>query len=183
MGFNKSEYSEGEQLRQIPGFEGIYVISNYGKVQRLVAGNNTYAGKILKPILNKKTGYLYIKLTKQGKVFKKQLHILVAKLFLPEQKDETLIVDHKDGNKQNPRVDNLEWITRAENTKRAIAMGLQPLCFGARNGATKLSFDTVLAIREEYKTNKTTQKELAKKYGLSNVYISNLINKRYRAEK
>ncbi|MEI7590601.1 MAG: NUMOD4 domain-containing protein, partial [Deltaproteobacteria bacterium] len=76
MSFDKSEYNRGEVVQQIPGFEGLYTISSYGKVQRLVAGNNTYPGKILKPLLNKKTGYPYVKLTKNGKVYKKQLHLL-----------------------------------------------------------------------------------------------------------
>jgi hypothetical protein len=183
MGFDKSEYSEGERLRQIPGFEGLYVCSNYGKVQRLTSGNNTFAGKVLKPIINRKTGYPYVKLTKQGKVHKKQLHILVAQLFLPEPKEEGLIVNHIDGNKENPKVTNLEWITRSENTKHAIRTGLQKLCYGKDNGATKINFSKISELRADYETGNFTQKELAEKYNLSLVYVSNIINKKFRADK
>lgn len=183
MAFNKSEYSEGEQLRQIPGFEGLYVVTSFGKVQRLTAGNNTFAGKILKPIINRKTGYPYVKLTKSGKVYKKQLHILVAQLFLPEHKNENLIVNHIDGNKENPKVTNLEWITRSENTKHAIRTGLQKLCYGSDNGATKMKFNDVEKLRAEYDAGTVTQKELAEKYGVSLVYVSNLITKKFRAER
>lgn len=183
MGFDKSEYLVGEQLRQIPGFEGLYVISNYGKVQRLVSGNNTFAGKILQPLINKKTGYPYVKLTKNGKVYKKQLHILVAQLFLPEPKEEGLIVNHKDGNKLNPFYKNLEWITRSENAKHAIRTGLQSICYGKDNGATKMDFKDVQALREEYASGNVMQKELAEKYGISVVYVSNLVHKKFRAER
>lgn len=183
MGFDKSEYLEGEQLRQVPGFEGLYVISNYGKVQRLTAGNNTYAGKVLKPLVNKRTGYPYVKLTKNGKVYKKQLHIMVAQLFLEDPHNDNLIVNHIDGNKQNPYYKNLEWITRSENTKHAIRHGLQKLCFGADNGATRLKFNQVESLRSDYESGKFTQKELSEKYGVSLVYVSNLINKKFRAER
>ena len=181
MGFDKSEYLEGEQLRQIPGFEGIYVISNYGKVQRLTSGNNTFAGKVLKPMVNKKTGYPYVKLTKNGKVYKKQLHILVAQLFLPAPKDENYIVNHIDGNKLNPKHTNLEWISRSENTKHAIEHGLQPLCYGEKNGAAKLTDEQVASIREQYASKQYTQKQLATMYGVTSVYISNLVTGKFRS--
>jgi hypothetical protein len=183
MGFEKTEYHKDEQLRMIPGYEGIYAISNYGKVQRLAAGNQTYIGKVLKPIINKKTGYPYVKLCNKGKALKAQLHILVANLFLLPPTNSAFIVNHKDGNKLNPVYTNLEWISRSDNAKHAIKTGLQKLCFGEKNGATRLKFDDVKAIREAFASGKVSQKELSEKYGISVVYVSNLVNKKYRAER
>jgi hypothetical protein len=149
----------------------------------LTSGSNTFAGKVLKPITNRKTGYVYVKLTKQGKVHKKQLHILVAQLFLPEPKVEGLIVDHIDGHKDNPKATNLEWITRSENSKRAIKLGLQKLCYGEDNGATKISFSKITELRADYETGNFLQRELAEKYNLSLIYVCNIINKKFRVEK
>lgn len=171
-----------EQIRMIPGYEGLYAITNYGRVTRLTNGHNTHIGKVLKPLVNKKTGYPYVKLTKNGKVYKKQLHILVAQLFLDPPEKEEFIVNHIDGNKLNPKWTNLEWISRSENTKHAIRTGLQKLCYGEDNGATKISDKKVQQLREEYALGNVTQKELADKYNISVVYVSNLINNKFRAE-
>jgi hypothetical protein len=182
MGFDKTEYLENEQIRMVPGFEGLYSITNYGKVQRLVAGHNTYVGKVLKPLINKRTGYPYVKLTKNGKVFKKQLHILVAQLFLSTPEKEEFIVNHIDGNKLNPKWINLEWISRSDNTKHAIRTGLQKLCYGENNGASKLKAVEVKQLREDYTSGNYNQKQLAEKYNISVVYVSNLINNKFRTE-
>lgn len=183
MGFEKTEYHPDEQLRMIPGYEGLYAVSNYGKIQRLAAGNQTYIGKVLKPIINKKTGYPYVKLCNRGKTTKVQLHILVANLFLDPPANPAFIVNHKDGNKENPAYTNLEWISRSDNAKHAIKTGLQRLCFGEKNGASKLKFREVQDIRQAFASGRLSQKEIAQKYGISVVYVSNLINKKYRVKR
>lgn len=182
-GFEASSYAKDEKLSMIPGYEGLYTVSNYGKVQRLAAGNQTYIGKILKPIINRKTGYPYVKLCHKGKATKAQLHILVAELFLPPPSNPKFIVNHIDGNKLNPVYTNLEWISRSDNAKHAIRTGLQKLCFGKQNGATKMPFEEVENLRAEFAAGGISQKALAEKYGITPVYACNLINKKYRAKR
>ena len=167
----------------IQGYEGLYAVSDYGRIRRLVSGTNTYAGKILTPIINRKTGYPYVKLVKNGKTHKVKLHLTVAQAFLDPPTDPNFIVNHIDGDKTNAHVVNLEWISRSENTKHAIKLGLQPLCYAERNGMSKLSNEQVEEIKRLYATNEYTQKQLADKFELSKTYVNYLLNGKYRNEK
>ena len=99
-----------EIWRDIEGFEGLYQVSNLGRTKRLYKNDKE---KILKPFFNR-YGYLYINLYKEGKRETCRVHRLVAKAFIPnpENKPE---VNHKDEDKTNNKVENLEWMTRREN--------------------------------------------------------------------
>lgn len=166
----------------IQGFEGLYAVSDYGRIRRLVSGTNTYAGKVLSPIINRKTGYPYVKLVKNGKTHKAKLHLTVAQAFLDPPSDPNFIVNHIDGNKLNAHVKNLEWISRSENTKHAIKLGLQPLCYAEKNGMSKLSNEQVEEIKRLYATKEYTQQQLADKFELSKTYVNYLLNGKYRNE-
>ena len=101
-----------EEWEDIEGYEGIYQVSNLGRVKSLNY-NRTKKEKILKPQLHRK-GYLYVVLYKEGKGRHYKIHRLVAQAFIPnpENKPE---VNHKDEDKTNNKVENLEWTTRREN--------------------------------------------------------------------
>jgi hypothetical protein len=88
-----------------------YEVSNTGKIR------NINLNKELK--LSSNTGYLYIFLSKNNKRSKGYIHRLVAESFL-EKTNDKLVVNHKDGNKENNNIENLEWITQGENVKHAI---------------------------------------------------------------
>ena len=99
-----------EIWKDIEGYEGIYQVSNLGRTKRLYKNDKE---KILKPFSNK-DGYLIVNLCKEGKVKSRSVHRLVAQAFIPnpENKPE---VNHKDENKSNNKVENLEWVTSKEN--------------------------------------------------------------------
>lgn len=97
-----------EIFKDIQGYEG-YQISNLGNVKSLKFGKE----RILKPAKNHK-GYLYVVLSKQGKGKSYLIHRLVTKAFIPNPQNLPQ-VNHKDENKNNNIVDNLEWCTNEYN--------------------------------------------------------------------
>lgn len=112
-----------ELWKDIKGYEGLYQISNFGKVYSKI-GNLRY--KNPHPIMMKydsSGGYARVMLSKD-KVFKRFLvHRLVAEAFIPNPLNKPE-VNHIDGNKLNNCVDNLEWVTCKENKRHAIKNGL-----------------------------------------------------------
>lgn len=86
-----------------------YDVSNFGNVRQ------NKKNKILKLHINKKNGYVYVTIRdNNGKYLNKRVHRLVAEAFIknPENKSD---VNHKDFNRHNNVVNNLEWVTRSEN--------------------------------------------------------------------
>ena len=123
-----------EIWKDIKGYEGLYQVSNLGKVKSLKKEVNFYSGlykevkkrKYKERIINlKKTnrGYMNITLYKNGIRKHFNVHRLVADTFIlnPNNLPE---VNHKDGNKENNCVDNLEWVTRSENMQHSLKTGL-----------------------------------------------------------
>ena len=96
-----------EVWQDIPGYEGLYQASTYGRVKSLK--RNTTSGKILKPRL-KKTGYFQYGLCKNGRIKAFESQRLIAITFLPNYHNYSC-VNHIDENPKNNRVDNLEWCT------------------------------------------------------------------------
>lgn len=78
------------------------------------------------------TGYITVLLTVDGKKKNYLVHRLVAQTFIPN-KDNLPIVNHKDGNKLNNSVDNLEWVTQSQNRTHAIQTKISDLAYGKRN--------------------------------------------------
>ena len=106
-----------EIFKDIKGYEGMYQISDLGNVKSLERLNS--AGKHIKERLLKKdfdptTGYYSIGLNKDGKSKRLWIHRLVADAFLANP-NKYPQVNHKDENKRNNNVDNLEWCTETYN--------------------------------------------------------------------
>lgn len=93
----------------ITGYEGLYQISNLGRVKSLEkkAGLSNRKEKILKQHLDK-DGYVKVYLCKNSKVRFLSVHRLIAEAFIPNPNDLPQI-NHKDENKQNNKIENLEW--------------------------------------------------------------------------
>ena len=108
-----------EEWRDIKGYEGLYQVSNLGRVkslERYVWNGKAYAHKNEKIMsLDKlKNGYLTANLYKNNISKRHYIHRLVAQAFLSKSEKHTEI-NHKDENKANNCIDNLEWCTHKEN--------------------------------------------------------------------
>ncbi len=113
-----------ERWVDIPGYEGKYQISNYGRVLSLQYKKGS-TGRILiartpqrKTISGKTDMYPFVMLSKNNKVQVCKIHRAVAKAFVPNP-DNKPYVNHKDGNKDNNHAENLEWVTPLENNLHA----------------------------------------------------------------
>ena len=103
---------EKEFWKDVPGCDGFYQVSNFGRIKSLKSNI------ILKP-QKEKNGYLRFKL-KFGTKFKSVLaHRIVAMAFIPNPENKPQI-DHKDGNRINNKADNLCWVTQTENVNNPI---------------------------------------------------------------
>lgn len=118
-----------EIWKDAKGYEGYYEVSSLGRVRRKKCETIYKDGRvaffsetILKQGKNKK-GYLIVYLSVKSKKITRAVHRLVAETFIknPENKET---VNHKDCNKENNNVENLEWLTNKENMQHAFANGI-----------------------------------------------------------
>lgn len=110
--------------RWIAVYNGFYEVSDHGQVRRRIGGKGARAGLILKLSIAS-TGYPVVTLCVDGKRRVTHVHALVASAFLGDRGDG-LMVNHKDGDKTNNHISNLEYVTRAENMQHAARIGLLP---------------------------------------------------------
>lgn len=104
------------EWRFIEGTNGEYQVSDTGMVK------TTRSGKIMTPSVDQR-GYLRVALYKSNRNKRYKVHRLVAQAFLPNPEEKPQ-VNHKDGNKQNNTVCNLEWVTNNQNMSHARQNGL-----------------------------------------------------------
>lgn len=157
--------ANNEIWKDIKGYEGIYQISSFGRVISLNFNQKKSKG-FLKVILNRR--YPYVDLSKNNIVKHKSIHRLVAEAFL-ENKEEKPTVNHKDGNRLNNNLDNLEWATYSENNKHAHLTGLNRIsekCRKINSERNKLSgkkvfqYDFNYVLIKEHISQSLAAKEL-----------------------
>ena len=137
---------ETEIWKPIKGYEDTHDVSNLGRVRRSLTApirGSTKRGRILKG--DAATGYIRVTLRSDAKSDRKLLHRLVANAFLDGMPRQH--VNHKDGNKLNNRLDNLEYVTDQENVRHAWRMGLCKAHKGSDHGGAKLTDADVNRIR------------------------------------
>lgn len=165
-----------EIWKDIDGYEGRYQVSNLGNIKSLrYLGHNQE--RIMR-LSQHHTGYLIVQLGKHpAKTF--LVHTLVAKAFIPKEEGKRL-VNHKDGNKKNNCVCNLEWVSHLENTKHAIITGLRnPHNVPKRYGKDNLFSKAVLQYDPQGNFIKKwdCQSDVSRSFGVTPGAFSNVINK------
>lgn len=130
--------------REISGWPD-YEVSSQGDVRRTTPGFSTYPGKVLKPILNKTTGYFAVCLSNCRRKKRTDIHRLVALTFLGPQSSPSHLVAHYDGVRTNNCVTNLRWATQRENLSDMHRHGTALV--GSANPMSKLDEIDCEAIR------------------------------------
>lgn len=159
-----------EIWKDIVGYEGYYQVSNLGRIKsldRTVTRNDgvkQFKKGIIKTPKNSTDGYDLITLSKNGENKTQGIHIIVAKHFIPNP-DNLPEVNHKDFNRKNNRVDNLEWSTHQDNIKHSAEAGRYKL--RDFNGANNPNYgnDT---LKKFYAAHPEKAMELLARHGAQN---------------
>lgn len=157
-----------EQWRPITG--GNYEISSHGRFRRSTPGRKTEAGKLL-TLTKLKIGYHVVQPVINGKNVMKYIHHLVAEAFIGPRPDG-FDINHRDGVKTNNRVDNLEYVTHAENMRHAADNGM----IGGKRVIPDETIETMRSLR----SRGLSYSQVARETGVSIGYCWMVINKRNR---
>ena len=163
-----------EEWLPIPGYEGWYSVSNYGRIRRDKSFGITWAGRILRQ--SRRGDYLKVTLCKYPIKTQVSIHTMVARAFLgpcPEGHE----VNHKNGIKSDNRDSNLEYVTPSQNSVHAYELGLSVGPVGEKHHMCKLTEIQVLDIRARRSAGDTLR-QLAAEYMVSISAICDIVHRR-----
>ena len=163
-------------MKKIPGFDDRYFADLNGFIYSKKYKNSGKTKRI-KPALDKCGYYRTMLKSVCGRYKTVKVHRIIALAFFSQS---NLQVNHKDGNKTNNSVENLEYVTISENIKHAYNNGLIQQKRGSLNGNSKLTEKDVLFIRNQAKERGRYygRSELAKKYNVSESQIKDIVTRR-----
>ena len=175
---NTIEYTKeeltNEEWRPIKGYEGLYEVSNLGRIKRLPLGKQwpyRQTHNNIRRLKKSNRGYLVVNLSKQNKVKFYAVHRLVAAAFIPNTGNLPQI-NHKDENKTNNRVENLEWC----NAKYNICYGTgreRQKAARKNNDKNTNGWQKALETRNRNNSpNSAVKIEVIDKYGNTTIYES-----------
>ena len=176
--------------KDIKGYEDLYSITNFGRIYS--KRNSIYL--TLDKSVQPQTTYLRAVFQDNGRIERHLVHRLVAESFLKEPSEtlvkeclksgsDVVLINHKDGNKQNNHFSNLEWSDRSEQMYHAYDLQLKKSQIGIENKNSKLTSDDIKEIRKLYvrQSKEYGTVALAKKYGVTDSVIGLIIrNKSYK---
>lgn len=155
-----------ERWLPVVGYEGLYLVSDRGRIYRLTTQRG---GPRLSHIQINYNGYPCVRMTKARVRKCKLVHALVAAAFIGPR-PTGLTVNHKNAVRTDNRVENLEYLTQGDNMRHAASLGLIPR--GERCHFSSLTEAQVVSIRE--RMGSTTQANLAAEFTCSQATISDI---------
>jgi NUMOD4 motif/HNH endonuclease len=168
-----------EIWKPIPGLEGRYEASSYGRINSIARQvqypNGSYrqvGGRILKQHVCRSTGYPSVCINAKTQ----NVHRLVCAAFHGTAPTAKHQVAHNDGARDNNRADNLRWADAKENAADKYKHGREQI--GERAPSGKLSETQVFEIRRDYVKGYGALKRLADHYGVSSTQILHIVNRR-----
>lgn len=160
-----------EVWKDIEGYEGLYQVSNLGRVKSLAryvknhSGKEYFVDERIKTVSERKRkgihqGYFGLQLYKDNKAKNCYVHRLVAEAFLPNTENKPT-VNHIDGNKHNNRADNLEWNTYSENNIHAYITGLNDETHrrNCKGSIPVLQYDKNMNLIAEYPSMREAERQ------------------------
>lgn len=168
-----------EQWRDVPGYENYYQVSDLGRVRSLdrreKVGKSTRLrrGRVITPVMDR-LGYLTLGLWANSDRERWTVHRLVMLAFVGPS---DLQVNHKNGNKTDNRLENLEYVTCQENMEhRDRVLGMSSR--GERSGKAVMTDAAVIRLRSLYATGLHSHRELAAMFGISKSNIGEIVNRK-----
>lgn len=160
------------EWNEVPNYKGLLWVHKSGKIKS--------SRKILKTLPNR-YGYLCIRIGIDRKKKTLKIHRLIASTFLGECPSNR-VVHHKDANKQNNSIYNLEYITQAENIGHAVSLGTHS-CVRKNDMANHTSiFNDDLKKMFELRLNGFTRKAISKVFGISHSHTCKLLKGKGRKD-
>lgn len=146
-----------------------YIVKENGTIYSVAKGN-----KISQRI--DEDGYMCITVGRKNRRRRMRVHQIVALAFIPKL-DPTFEVNHKDSNRLNNCIYNLEWISHSDNIRHAYSYGFKSN-HGSNNPRSKLIEKDVIKIRHLYDNRIMTIQEIATNYGRGWSTIFNVVNRK-----
>lgn len=152
-----------EEWRDVVGYEGWYQVSDMGRVRRVAAGKGAKPGMVLKPTEHDR-GYQTVVLSREYVKHRRYIHRLVAGAFIGDC-PVGYEVNHRNGNREDNRLVNLEYVTPSENILHSINV-TKTGTFGENHPSSKLSESKVREIRGLLDSG-FSQNRVAQTFGVS----------------
>lgn len=165
--------NQQEEWRPAVGLEGVYEVSDLGRVRRVGKMRGTRVGHIL-TCTKDRSGYSKVKLSRDDVDYTRKVHRLVAEAFLGPIPDG-LVVNHKDSNPGNNRADNLEYITQKANMEHCVAAGRSSRGKGVRGAQlTEAKVRAIRCLRQQGETSAA----IAAQFGIHIRTVGRIVNRR-----
>ena len=172
--FSLSQQQTVERWLPVPGYLGIYEVSDQGRVRKLVMRQGRPPG-LLKG--TPRNGYLFVQLNKNKKSTAWFIHRIVLTAFIGPR-PPTIHGAHINAVRDDNRLINLHWCTPKENEADKFPLGLDPT--GERNAMAKVDDSMVRAIRRDYVPRSRTRccQGLARRYGICQQSVWNIVKRK-----